>query len=156
MLIEYVNNEAHNMKIVSLFSLEKEWEEVNCERLGDILTQAKQMVKEANSLLETFDEEIVFRVVLAVPRSLLSSQQTPDVNTSDEVLVRVLHRRKGSESVWSVNTLQEKLVILRDIAKRKEGGAQVVSAYNSIYIAIYVHAHAVMNLHSNHNYITRS
>ncbi len=114
----------------SLSSREKEWEEVNPERLGDILTLAKKMVQEANLLLESFDKDIELKVVLAVPHSLLSSRQTPNVDTSDAVMVRVLHKQKGSESVWSVDTLQEKLVILRDMAKRKGEGAQLVSACN--------------------------
>ena len=50
------------------------------------------------------------------------------MQTSNEVAIRVLHKQRGTDSVWSLDTLAEKVLTMRDMYERiEEGGSLVVS-----------------------------
>ena len=66
-----------------------------------------------------------------MPRSFLSPREKlnkEDMQTSNEVAIRVLHKQRGTDSVWSLDTLAEKVLTMRDMYERiEEGGSLVVS-----------------------------
>ena len=103
---------------------------------------ANRLVQEANMLAEALHEDTQFHVVLTVPLSILSRGQTikaEDISTSNEVAIRVLHKQRGTDSVWSVDTLEEKIIIMRDMYERmEEGGSSLVSFVLS---STYIHTH---------------
>ena len=50
------------------------------------------------------------------------------MQTSNEVAIRVLHKQRGTDSVWSLDVLAEKVLTMRDMYERiEEGGSLVVS-----------------------------
>ena len=57
------------------------------------------------------------------------------MQTSNEVAIRVLHKQRGTDSVWSLDTLAEKVLIMRDMYERmEEGGSLVVSSSCTMYV----------------------
>ena len=44
------------------------------------------------------------------------------MHTSNEVAIRVLHKQRGTDSVWSLDTLQEKVLAMREMYQRTEDG----------------------------------
>lgn len=117
--------------LLSPYSLEEEWEHINRERLINTVLQANRLVQEANMLAEALHKDTLFKVTLTVPRSFLSPRQTLDseeMSTSNEVAIRVLHKQRGTDSVWSTETLEEKVLTMRDMYERmEEGGPLLVS-----------------------------
>ena len=111
--------------------LEEEWEDKNRERLINTVIQANRLVQEANMLAEALHKDTVFKVTLTVPRSFLSPRQTlnsEEINTSNEVAIRVLHKQRGTDSVWTTETLEEKVLVMREMYERlEEGGSPLVS-----------------------------
>ncbi len=76
-------------------------------------------------LAEALRKDTVFKVTLTVPRSFLSPRQTlnsEEISTSNEVAIRVLHKQRGTDSVWSTDTLEEKVIVMRDMYERMEEG----------------------------------
>ena len=62
---------------------------------------------------------------LQIPKSFLSPRQkisSEEMHTSNEIAIRVIHRQRGTDSVWSLNTLAEKVLIMRDMYQRLEEG----------------------------------
>ena len=60
-----------------------------------------------------------------VPRSFLTPRQrseVDEVHSSNEVAIRVLHKQRGTDSVWSLETLEEKVLTMRDMYERMEEG----------------------------------
>ena len=57
-----------------------------------------------------------------VPRSFLSPRKmkSDDMSTSNEVAIRVLHKQRGTDSVWSLDQLEEKVLTMRDMYQRME------------------------------------
>ena len=45
-----------------------------------------------------------------------------EVHSSNEVAIRVLHKQRGTDSVWSLDTLEEKVLTMRDMYERMEEG----------------------------------
>ncbi len=111
------------------FSIEEEWEEKNRGRLIKSVLHANRLVQEANLLAEALHKDTVFKVTLTVPRSFLSP--TSDVtseNTHNEVAIRVLHKQRGTDSVWTTDTLEEKVLTMREMYEHmEEGGSLLVS-----------------------------
>ena len=114
-----------------MYSLEEEWEQKNRERLLKSVLQANRLVQEANMLADELHKDTLFRVTLTVPKSFLSHRQTmdsEDMSTSNEVAIRVLHKQRGTDSVWSLETLEEKVLTMREMYERmEEGGPLLVS-----------------------------
>ncbi len=44
------------------------------------------------------------------------------MHTSNEIAIRVIHKQRGTDSVWSLNTLAEKVLTMRDMYQRLEEG----------------------------------
>ena len=65
--------------------------------------------------------------ILQIPKSFLSPRQrmsSEEMHTSNEIAIRVIHRQRGTDSVWSLNTLAEKVLTMRDMYQRiEEGGS---------------------------------
>ena len=60
-----------------------------------------------------------------IPKSFLSPRQkmsSEEMHTSNEIAIRVIHRQRGTDSVWSLNTLAEKVLTMRDMYQRLEEG----------------------------------
>ena len=123
------------LRVVS-FRLEEEWEAKNRERLIQSVLQANRLVQEANMLADELHNDTIFRVTLTVPRSLLSPRHCMDsqeMSTSNEVAIRVLHKQRGTDSVWSLETLEEKVLTMREVYERmEEGGPLLVSHWLEI------------------------
>lgn len=50
------------------------------------------------------------------------------MHTSNEVAIRVLHAQRGTDSVWSLDALEEKVLTMREMYERmEEGGPLLVS-----------------------------
>ena len=63
--------------------------------------------------------------ILQIPKSFLSPRQrmsSEEMHTSNEIAIRVIHRQRGTDSVWSLNTLAEKVLTMRDMYQRIEEG----------------------------------
>ena len=61
-----------------------------------------------------------------IPKSFLSPRQylsSEEMHTSNEIAIRVIHRQRGTDSVWSLNTLAEKVLTMRDMYQRIEEGS---------------------------------
>ena len=57
------------------------------------------------------------------------------MQTSNEVAIRVLHKQRGTDSVWSLDVLSEKVLTMRDMYERiEEGGSLVVSRWALIRV----------------------
>ncbi len=113
------------MTATPTYRLEEEWEQRNRERLINTVIQANRLTQEANMLAEALHKDTVFKVTLTVPRSFLSPRQTLDsdeISTNNEVAIRVLHKQRGTDSVWSTETLEEKVIVMRDMYERMEEG----------------------------------
>ena len=105
--------------------MEEEWEHKNRERLLKSVLTANRLVQEANMLADELHKDTLFRVTLTVPKSFLSPRQTmdsEDMSTSNEVAIRVLHKQRGTDSVWSLEMLEEKMLTMREMYKRMEEG----------------------------------
>jgi kinesin family protein 13 len=48
------------------------------------------------------------------------------MQTNNEVAIRVLHKQRGTDSVWSTDTLDEKVLTMRDMYERIEEGGSLV------------------------------
>ena len=113
-----------------MHSLKEKWEQNNRERLIQSVLHANRLVQEANMLADELQKDTIFRVILAVPKSFLSPRQWihSEMSTSNEVAIRVLHKQRGTDSVWSLETLEEKLLMMREMYERiEEGGPLLVS-----------------------------
>ena len=127
--------------------MEQEWEDQNRERLMNTVLLANQLVREANMLSEALHRDTMFRVTLTVsvvecscavascpdyphpppqiPKSFLSPRllhSSEEMHTSNEIAIRVIHRQRGTDSVWSLNILAEKVLTMRDMYQRLEEG----------------------------------
>ncbi len=112
----------------------------NRERLKQSVLQANRLVQEANMLAEALHKDTVFKVTLTVPRSYLSpTQHVESSDTTNEVAIRVLHKQRGTDSVWTTDTLEEKVLTMREMFERvEEGGSLVVSTHTHIIIIIII------------------
>lgn len=86
-------------------------------------------------LADALHKETVFKVTLTVPRSFLS----PTLNveeaseTTNEVAIRVLHKQRGTDSVWTTDTLEEKVLTMREMYERmEEGGSLLVGVVKTL------------------------
>eukprot|EP00731_Ephydatia_muelleri_P010946 Em0005g1532a len=86
-------------------SLEEEWEERN----------------------HALHKDTVFKVTLTVPVSFLSPHKK-STETSNEVAIRVLHKQHGTDHVWSLDTLHEKVLGMREMYQRMEEGSSLLDA----------------------------
>ena len=80
-------------------------------------------------LADELHKDTLFRVTLTVPKSFLSPRQTMDseeMSTSNEVAIRVLHKQRGTDSVWSLETLEEKVLTMREMYERMEDGGPLL------------------------------
>ena len=95
------------------------------------MLQANRLVQEANLLAEALHKDTLFKVTLTVPRSFLSPIRSVDASeeTTNEVAIRVLHKQRGTDSVWTTDTLEEKVLTMREMYERmEEGGSLLVSS----------------------------
>ena len=67
-------------------------------------------------------------VCVQVPKSFLSPHQLHrgELNTSNEVAIRVIHRQRGTDSVWTLDTLEEKVLTMREMYQRMEDGGTLL------------------------------
>ncbi len=141
-------------------SLEEEWEHRNKERLINHVLKANRLVREANMLADELHKDALFKVTVTVsiasqsdwiswllippcaprqvPRSFLSYHHqvdTEEMHTSNEVAIRVLHHQRGTDSVWSLDALEEKVLTMREMYGRiEEGGPLLVSKTQDTYL----------------------
>ena len=84
-------------------------------------------------LADELHKDTLFKVTLTVPKSFLNPRQTmdsEDMSTSNEVAIRVIHKQRGTDSVWSLETLEEKVLTMREMYERmEEGGPLLVSQH---------------------------
>ena len=107
--------------------LEEEWEQKNRERLIKSVLQANRLVQEANMLADALHKDTVFKVTLTVPRSYLSpTQHVETLDTINEVAIRVLHKQRGTDSVWTTETLEEKVLTMREMYEHMEDGVSLM------------------------------
>ena len=108
--------------------IEEEWEQKNRARLIKSVLQANRLVQEANMLAEALHKDTLFKVTLTVPRSFLSPIQNVEASseTTNEVAIRVLHKQRGTDSVWTTDTLEEKVLTMREMYERMEEGASLL------------------------------
>ncbi len=113
--------------------MEEEWEQKNRGRLIKSVLQANRLVQEANMLADALHKDTVFKVTLTVPRSFLSPTQNVEASEdTNEVAIRVLHKQRGTDSVWTTETLEEKVLTMREMYDRmEEGGSLLVSTYSN-------------------------
>ena len=81
-------------------------------------------------LAEELHKDTLFKVTLTVPRSFLSPIQSvlASEETTNEVAIRVLHKQRGTDSVWTTDTLEEKVLTMREMYEHmEEGGSLLVS-----------------------------
>ena len=81
-------------------------------------------------LADALHKDTLFKVTLTVPRSFLSPVQSVSASeeTTNEVAIRVLHKQRGTDSVWTTDTLEEKVLTMREMYERmEEGGSLLVS-----------------------------
>ena len=87
-------------------------------------------------LADELHKDTMFRVTLTVPRSFLSPRHRMDseeMSTSNEVAIRVFHKQRGTDSIWSLETLEEKVLTMREMYERiEEGGPLLVSHWLEI------------------------
>ena len=83
-------------------------------------------------LAEALHKDTMFKVTLTVPRSFLSpTQHVTSEDTTNEVAIRVLHKQRGTDSVWTTDTLEEKVLTMREMYERmEEGGSLLVSIWS--------------------------
>ena len=61
------------------------------------------------------------------------------MHSSNEIAIRVINRQRGTNSVWSLNTLAEKLLTMRDMYQQiEEGGPGPLLVGVVFYISIYL------------------
>ena len=61
------------------------------------------------------------------------------MHTSNEIAIRVIHRQRGTDSVWSLNTLAEKVLTMRDMYQRiEEGGPGPLLVGVVFHVSIYL------------------
>ena len=133
---------AANNHMTFMCRLEEEWEERNRERMMTTVIHANRLVQEANMLAEALHKDTLFRVTLTVPRSFLSPQQTlnsEEISTSNEVAIRVLHKQRGTDSVWSTDTLEEKVIVMRDMYERMEEGGSLLVGHTHTHTHHHLH-----------------
>lgn len=126
-------------------SLEEEWEDRNRERLLRLVVDANRLAQEANMLAEALHKDIVFKVTLTVPVSLLSPQKK-SAETSNEVAIRVLHKQHGTDHVWSLETLHEKVLAMREMYQRMEEGTSLLDATMSAEPFYDLEQHALLGV----------
>ena len=107
-------------------------------------------------LAEALHKDTVFKVTLTVPRSFLSPRQTlnsEEINTSNEVAIRVLHKQRGTDSVWTTETLEEKVLVMREMYERlEEGGSPLVSQVaggDAVFIHTHTHSPTYNHTHTH-------
>ncbi len=83
--------------------------------------QVRQLVEEASAILTTLGNEAQLTVALAFPPHFLrnSPQLLNDMEREAQVVARLL--RGDREAVWSMDTLQGKLAVLRGVAREEVG-----------------------------------
>lgn len=113
--------------------IEEEWEQKNRGRLIKSVLQANRLVQEANMLADALHKDTLFKVTLTVPRSFLSPTQNVEASSeTNEVAIRVLHKQRGTDSVWTTDTLEEKVLTMREMYERmEEGGSLLVGVVSS-------------------------
>ena len=80
-------------------------------------------------LADALHKDTLFKTTLTVPRSFLSPRQkidSEDMSSSNEVAIRVLHRQRGTDSVWDLDTLEDKVLAMRDMYERLEDGGPLL------------------------------
>lgn len=111
--------------------IEEEWELKNKDRLVKSVLQANRLVREANMLADALHKDTLFKVTLTVPRSFLSPTESVQASeeTSNEVAIRVLHKQRGTDSVWTTDTLEEKVLTMREMYERMEEGVSLLVSW---------------------------
>lgn len=51
------------------------------------------------------------------------------MHTSNEVAIRVLHKQRGTDSVWSLDTLAERVLVMREMYERMEDGLTLLVSH---------------------------
>lgn len=98
------------------------------------MLQANRLVQEANMLAEALHKDTLFKVTLTVPRSFLSPIQNVETSeeTTNEVAIRVLHKQRGTDSVWTTEILEEKVLTMREMYEHMEDGGSLLVSHTFI------------------------
>ena len=61
--------------------------------------------------------------------------KSDDMSTSNEVAIRVLHKQRGTDSVWSLDQLEEKVLTMRDMYQRMEEEGRGVPMLVGLFVS---------------------
>ena len=92
-------------------------------------------------LADELHKDTLFKVALTIPKSFLCHKQTmnsEDMSTSNEVAIRVLHKRQGTDSVLSLDALEEKVLTMREMYERMEEGGPLLVSFGNLLTGILV------------------
>lgn len=100
--------------------------EKNQERMASTVCRARQLVKEANTLADTLQIDREFKAALALSTHLLSPRRSADVIMGNEVMIRALRRKKGTDSICSIEELENTILpSMRSIHERCKSGETI-------------------------------
>ena len=95
---------------------------VERQKLRDQVVRANTLVREANTLSDEMCKETSFRVILQIPKANLDANRKSHIITS-EVAIEVTHRARGTQTVWTLEKLQHRIFLMREMyeSRRDEG-----------------------------------
>lgn len=92
------------------------------QKLRDQVVRANTLVREANTLSDEMCKETSFRVILQIPKANLDANKKTQIITS-EVAIEVTHRSRGTQTVWTLEKLQHRIFLMREMyEQRREDG----------------------------------
>ncbi|KAL5249740.1 hypothetical protein ACHWQZ_G018536 [Mnemiopsis leidyi] len=92
------------------------------QKLRDQVVRANTLVREANTLSDEMCKETSFRVILQIPKANLDANKKSLIITS-EVAIEVTHRSRGTQTVWTLEKLQHRIFLMREMyeSRRDDG-----------------------------------
>ena len=92
------------------------------QKLRDQVVRANTLVREANTLSDEMCKETSFRVILQIPKANLDANKKSMIITS-EVAIEVTHRARGTQTVWTLEKLQHRIFLMREMyeSRRDDG-----------------------------------
>ena len=91
-------------------------------RLQEVVLYASDLVRTANQYSEALQKDVKFSVTLRISPSYLvpRSRSIPREDITSCVAIRVIFTSKGTDAVWSLDTLHEKLAVIAEMYEEFE------------------------------------